>query len=107
MHTNIRAHGGKWRYGNITEWGRGSSGGRVPLTALCSCSLASFGCSAQLDQEVASYDHNSGVKAQRIKCCVTPRQRNSVIMRACAQLRVCVCMHCVCSVSVCQFEVAV
>ena len=61
---------------------------------------------AQLDQEVALYSHNSGIKAQRIKCCVTLGQRNSVIMRACARLlracvRVLVCsVFCVYSVSV-------
>lgn len=39
----IRAEGGKWGHGNVTEWGTGSSGGRVPLTALRSCSLALCG----------------------------------------------------------------
>lgn len=46
---------------------------------------------AGLDPEVALYGHNSGVKAQRIKCCVTPRQRTSVSLCACARRRVCVC----------------
>lgn len=48
---------------------------------------------AQLYQEVALCSHNSGIKAQRIKCCVTLGKRNSVIMRACARLYVCVCVH--------------
>lgn len=40
----IRGHGGKWGHGSVTEWGTGSrAGGRVPLTALCSCSLALCG----------------------------------------------------------------
>lgn len=51
---------------------------------------------AQFDQEVASYSYNSGIKAQRFKCCVTPGQRNSVIVRACARRRVCVCV-CACA----------
>lgn len=46
---------------------------------------------AQLDQEAALCSHNSDIKAQRIKCCVTLRKRNSVIMCACARLCVCVC----------------
>lgn len=45
---------------------------------------------AQLDQEAALCSHNSGIKAQRIKCCVTLRKRNCVAKRACAQLCVCV-----------------
>lgn len=44
----------------------------------------------QLDQGAALCSHNSGIKAQRIKCCVTLRKGNSVIMRARAQLCVCV-----------------
>lgn len=57
---------------------------------------------ARLEPEVALCGHNSGVKAQRIKCCVTPRQRTSVSLCACARRRVCasVCMQ-VCSASVC------
>lgn len=45
---------------------------------------------SQLDQEAALCSHNSGTKAQRIKCCVTLRKRNCVAKRACAQLCVCV-----------------
>lgn len=71
---------------------------------------------AQLDQEAALRSHNSGIKAQRIKCCVTLRKRNCVDhTRMCAAVRACVSAHAhmhlcggVYSVSVymCQFEVA-
>ena len=38
----IRAHGGNGDTA-ASEWGTVSSGGRVPLTAVCSCSLALCG----------------------------------------------------------------
>lgn len=49
---------------------------------------------AQLDQEVALHSHNSGIKAQRIKCCVTPGQRNKRDRaRMCMADSVCVCVQ--------------
>lgn len=83
---------GKWGHSNVTEWGTGSHGGRVPFNwslLMLTCLVWQLASVFQLDQEVALCIHNSCMKAQRIKCCVTLRKRDGVILRACARL----CVH--------------
>lgn len=84
---------GKRGHSRITDWGTGSHG--VRLIVLCSACLPCVAASKCLHESAwsaALWSHNSGIKATRIKCCVTLRKRNSVTMRrACAG--VCVCMR--------------
>lgn len=85
-----------------------SQTGRQGAMSPFNCSLLMLTCLvwqlasvflAQLDHEAALRSHNSGIKAQRIKCCVTLRKRNSVTIRACARVCACACMRtykCIC-----------
>ena len=75
----------------------GGQGAVVVGSLLLQSAHAVFPCVAaskcvflpQLDHYTALCRHNTAMKVQRIKCCVTLRKRNSVIRRACARL----CVH--------------
>lgn len=121
-----RGHGGEMgtrqrhRVGDREPWQQGPFNCSL-ASALYGCVTASK-CGAGLTRSrrrvcVATTEaHTHTQKAQRIKCCVTLRKRNSVLMRTRAPdflyVSVCTPHNCVCGLIcfylyVCQFELAV